>query len=57
LAGGGARGAYELGALSVLLPRLKRDVKLILGTSVGAFNAILPGRELGEERSADRRRR
>lgn len=39
LAGGGARGAYEVGALSVLLPRLKGQVKLILGTSVGAFNA------------------
>ncbi|MGE5635574.1 MAG: patatin-like phospholipase family protein [Nocardioidaceae bacterium] len=39
LAGGGARGAYEFGALSVLLPRLKGQVKLILGTSVGAFNA------------------
>lgn len=39
LAGGGARGAYEIGALSALLPRLKGQVKLILGTSVGAFNA------------------
>jgi NTE family protein len=42
LAGGGARGAYEVGALSVLLPELERRgqrPRLILGTSVGALNA------------------
>ena len=41
LAGGGARGAYEVGALSVLLPALRRDEqpRLVLGTSVGAINA------------------
>jgi NTE family protein len=42
LAGGGARGAYELGALSVLLPVLEdRDERpsIIVGTSVGAINA------------------
>lgn len=41
LAGGGARGAYELGALSVLLPELPKDERpdIILGTSVGAINA------------------
>lgn len=42
LAGGGARGAYELGVLSVLLPWLEREgygrPKIILGTSVGAIN-------------------
>jgi NTE family protein len=41
LAGGGARGAYEFGALSVLLPRLAEDDRpdVIVGTSVGALNA------------------
>lgn len=42
LAGGGARGAYEIGALSALLPELDRRgerPKLVVGTSVGALNA------------------
>lgn len=42
LAGGGARGAYEAGALSVLLPALERrgqSPRLVIGTSVGALNA------------------
>jgi NTE family protein len=40
LAGGGARGAYEIGALSVLLPWLKEEERpdLIVGTSIGALN-------------------
>jgi NTE family protein len=40
LAGGGARGAYEVGALSVLLPQLPADERpqILLGTSVGAVN-------------------
>src|ERR1700754_2165011 len=40
LAGGGARGAYEAGALSVLLPALPVDQRpnLIVGSSVGAVN-------------------
>ncbi|HWC26976.1 MAG TPA: patatin-like phospholipase family protein [Solirubrobacteraceae bacterium] len=40
LAGGGARGAYETGALSVLLPALERRgeaPRVIVGTSVGAI--------------------
>lgn len=55
LAGGGARGAYELGALSVLLPVLERrgeSPRIFVGTSVGAINAAslaatshLPARE------------
>jgi NTE family protein len=42
LAGGGARGAYELGALSVLLPLLEERGErpdIVVGTSVGALNA------------------
>jgi NTE family protein len=40
LAGGGARGAYEAGVLSVLLPALGEAERpnLILGASVGAIN-------------------
>jgi NTE family protein len=41
LAGGGARGAYEVGALSVLLPVLEERgerPRIVVGTSVGAFN-------------------
>jgi NTE family protein len=41
LSGGGARGAYEIGALSVLLPALERRgerPEIVVGTSVGAFN-------------------
>jgi NTE family protein len=40
LAGGGARGAYEAGVLSVLLPALPGDERpnLIVGSSVGAVN-------------------
>jgi len=41
LAGGGARGAYEIGALSVLLPVLAErgeSPRIIVGTSVGALN-------------------
>jgi NTE family protein len=44
LPGGGARGAYEVGALSVLLPALEargERVDLWCGTSVGAINAAL----------------
>lgn len=46
LPGGGARGAYEAGALSVLLPELEargERVSLLCGTSVGAINAALLG--------------
>lgn len=42
LAGGGARGAYEAGALTVLLPELARRGQrptIVVGTSVGALNA------------------
>lgn len=42
LAGGGARGAYEVGVLSVLLPELEargQRPTVIVGTSTGALNA------------------
>ena len=40
LAGGGARGAYEAGAISALLPELGADEqpRIVVGTSVGAIN-------------------
>jgi len=37
LGGGGARGAYATGALSVLLRELKDQVRVIVGTSAGAL--------------------
>jgi NTE family protein len=46
LPGGGARGAYEVGALSVLLPELERrgeKATVFCGTSVGAINAAFLG--------------
>lgn len=46
LPGGGARGVYEAGALSVLLPALEargERVTIVCGTSVGAINAALLG--------------
>ena len=39
LGGGGARGAYTSGALSVLLRELKDQVTVIVGTSAGALTA------------------
>src|SRR6266581_4849068 len=45
LAGGGARGAYEAGALAELLPSLERKhfPKIVVGTSVGALQAAYFG--------------
>ncbi len=58
LPGGGARGAYEAGALSVLIPALEargERVEIVCGTSVGGINAAvvaavasLPAREQAE---------
>jgi NTE family protein len=42
MSGGGARGAYEAGVMSVLLPVLEERGErpsIVVGTSVGAFNA------------------
>ena len=39
LSGGGARGAYTSGSLSVLLAELKDQVRVIVGTSAGALIA------------------
>jgi hypothetical protein len=42
MSGGGARGAYEIGVLSVLIPELEQrgeKPSIVVGTSVGAFNA------------------
>lgn len=43
LSGGGARGAYEVGALSFIaeaMPDLLERVKVLAGSSVGAINAV-----------------
>ncbi|MCW3013896.1 MAG: Patatin [Solirubrobacterales bacterium] len=55
LPGGGARGAYEAGALSVLLPELEargEQITIACGTSVGAINATLLG-SMAEQPAAE----
>ena len=39
LSGGGARGAYEFGALEVLAPVLEEPARIIVGTSAGGLGA------------------
>lgn len=55
LAGGGARGAYEVGALSALLPWLEQEhgqrPDVIVGTSVGALNAAFIASRAHEDMS------
>jgi NTE family protein len=53
LAGGGARGAYEAGVLSTLLPALPPDERpdLIVGTSVGAVNGAYVAATLADDPS------
>jgi NTE family protein len=44
VAGAGARGGYEAGALSVLVPRLREagvEISVFVGTSAGAINATI----------------
>jgi NTE family protein len=54
LSGAGARGAYEAGALSVLLPRLTGDdrPRMVLGTSSGALNAAMLSSFLNDDADA-----
>ena len=51
LAGGGARGAYEVGALSALAPALSargETLDIIVGTSIGALNGAFLAARAGE---------
>lgn len=43
LSGGGARGAYEFGALEVLAPVLSEPARVIVGTSAGGLGAAYLG--------------
>jgi NTE family protein len=57
LSGAAARGAFQAGALSVLIPELARreaEPSILLGTSAGAINAALWGANahLGADRAA-----
>ena len=53
LSGGGARGAYEIGVLSALLPWLEhrhgQRPDVIVGTSVGALNTAYIAAKAGED--------
>jgi len=53
LSGGGARGAYEIGVLSELLPWLEREhaqrPDVIVGSSVGVLNTAYIAAKAGEE--------
>jgi NTE family protein len=48
LSGGGARGAYEFGALEVLAPVLGAPPRIVLGTSAGALGAAYVAANLHE---------
>ena len=37
--GGGAKGAYEIGVY-IALKKLKKNIDIVTGTSVGAINAV-----------------
>ena len=56
IAGAGARGAYEIGVLAVLVPWLRergRTPRLLVGTSAGAINAVLVASMLHLEDAED----
>ena len=60
LPGGGARGAYEAGALSVLIPALEargERIEIVCGTSVGGINAAVVAAVAAPARRASRPRR
>ena len=49
LSGGGARAAYQVGALRALAPYLKRDpepIAVVIGSSIGAINGLILGSAL-----------
>lgn len=53
LSGGGAKGAYEVGAIKYLLGEKRADYAIYSGTSVGAINAAhLAQFKSGQERTA-----
>ena len=54
LSGGGARGAYEFGALEVLAPVLDEPPRIIVGTSAGALGTAYLAANAHDGVSADR---
>lgn len=55
MAGGGANGAYEVGAARVLLEDHFIDPEIVIGTSVGALNALMLAHyPPGEQKQASR---
>jgi len=58
LSGGGARAAYQVGALRALLPYLKQSpeqISVIIGSSIGAINGLVfaAGLRQGAEQAVD----
>lgn len=51
LGGGGAKGSYQIGVLKALMEEeLLKDLKVVSGTSIGAFNACLVMERLSYEK-------